>query len=103
MTRINISISDEIIQKVNKYCGLTYSTRSGLILKALENYFPEIEKKILEERRIEAFNGIFKIREKIGNSLKNWNSTEELRNIRNARWMENNRWPDITSKKMKNK
>jgi metal-responsive CopG/Arc/MetJ family transcriptional regulator len=103
MTRINISISDEIIKKVNEYCGLTYTTRSGLILKALENYFPEIEKKILEDRKKEAFEGILKIKDKIGESLKNWNSTEEIRKTRSTRWKEDKRWPDTTSKKQKNK
>ncbi len=101
MTRINISISDEIIDKVNKYCGLVYMTRSGFIVKALENYFPDIEKKILEQKKKEAIEGILKIREEIGINLKGWDSTSEIRKLRDTRWVKNKRWPDSNTKKKK--
>jgi metal-responsive CopG/Arc/MetJ family transcriptional regulator len=101
MTRINISISDEIIDKLNKYCGLVYTTRSGFIVKALENYFPDIEKKILEQKKKEAIEGILKIREEIGINLKGWDSTSEIRKLRDTRWVKNKRWSDSNTKKKK--
>jgi metal-responsive CopG/Arc/MetJ family transcriptional regulator len=51
MVRVNISIPEDTLKKVDKYKQLTSLTRSGLIRKAIEKYFIELESKILEERK----------------------------------------------------
>jgi metal-responsive CopG/Arc/MetJ family transcriptional regulator len=89
MARINISIPDKDLNKVDWYKKLTNSSRSGLIRKAIESYFKELEIKIIEKRKKEAIEDIFKIRDKIGNELEGWDSTGEIRNLRDRNWNDN--------------
>jgi metal-responsive CopG/Arc/MetJ family transcriptional regulator len=86
MARINISIPDKDLDKVDRYKKLTNSTRSGLIRKAIESYFKELEIKILEKSKKEAIQDIFKIRDKIAKELEGWNPTGEIRKLRDRRW-----------------
>lgn len=86
MTRINISLSNEIINKIDKYKEKTHMTRSGFILKAVENFFSDVERKILEDRKKEAVEGILKIREKTAPLFEGWNSTDQIRKLRDSRW-----------------
>lgn len=86
MARINISISDDTLKKVDRYKQLTRLTRSGLIKKAIESYFTELESKIFQERKKEAIKDIIMIRDKIGKELKGWDSTKEIKQLRDSRW-----------------
>jgi len=86
MARINISISENVLKKVDKYKGIANLTRSGLIIEALENYFFQLQNKILEEKKKKAIEGIIQIRGKISDDLKGWNSTEEIKRLRDSRW-----------------
>ncbi len=92
MARFNISLSNDIMNKLDKYKGFTSQTRSGFILKALENYFLEVERKILEDKKKKAIEGIFKIRDEIGFMFEGWDSTTEIRKLRDTRWTGNKRW-----------
>ncbi|MCL4386242.1 MAG: hypothetical protein M1326_08020 [Cyanobacteria bacterium] len=95
MARYNISISSDMMNKVDKYKEFVKLTKSGFISKALENYFMEVEKRILEDKKKKSIEGIIKIREKIGSALKGWDSTAEIRKIRDTRWVKDKRWQDI--------
>jgi metal-responsive CopG/Arc/MetJ family transcriptional regulator len=86
MSRINISISEDVLKKVDKYKEITNLTRSGFIAEALDNYFEQLQSRILEEKKKKAIEGIIQIREKIGDELKGWNSTEEIKRLRDSRW-----------------
>ncbi|MCL5986383.1 MAG: type II toxin-antitoxin system HicB family antitoxin [Actinobacteria bacterium] len=86
MARINISISEDTLKKVDRYKELVNLTRSGLITEALESYFSELQSRILEEKKKKAIEGIIKIREKIGEDLKGWDSTKEIKKLRDSRW-----------------
>ncbi|MBN2072785.1 MAG: type II toxin-antitoxin system HicB family antitoxin [Actinobacteria bacterium] len=86
MARINISLSNEIINKIDRYKEKTRMTRSGFIMKAVENFFPDVERKLLDERKKEAVNGILKIREKTAPLFDGWDSTTEIRKLRDSRW-----------------
>jgi len=88
MTRINISISENILKKVDNYKKYIHISRSGLVVRALENFFVEIENRIREERKNEAVREIIGIREKIGKELAGWDSTAEIRKLRESRWKE---------------
>ena len=85
MARVNISISEDILKKVDKYKGIVNLTRSGLIIVALESYFARLQSRILEEKKKKAIEGVIQIREKISDDLKGWNSTEEIKRLRNSR------------------
>ena len=86
MARVNISISEDILKKVDKYKEIVNLTRSGLIIKALESYFARLQNAILEEKKKKAIEAIIQIREKIGDDLKGWDSTKEIKRLRNSRW-----------------
>jgi len=85
MPRINISIPDDTLEKLDRYRYLIKSTRSGLIKEAVKSYFAGLDSKILEERKKEAIEDIAGIRNRIGGKLKGWDSTGEIRELRNER------------------
>jgi len=86
MARINISISEDALKKVDKYKEIVNLTRSGLIIEALESYFARLHGRILEEKKKKAIEDIIQIREKISDDLRGWNSTEEIKRLRDSRW-----------------
>ncbi len=86
MARINISISEVALKKVDKYKEIVNLTRSGFIMKALENYSALLQDRILEEKKKKAIEDIIQIREEISDDLKGWNSTEEIKRLRANRW-----------------
>ncbi|MCD4746611.1 MAG: type II toxin-antitoxin system HicB family antitoxin [Bacteroidales bacterium] len=86
MARINISISEVALKKVDKYKEIVNLTRSGFIMKALENYSALLQDRILEEKKKKAIEDIIQIREEISDDLKGWNSTEEIKRLRDNRW-----------------
>jgi len=86
MARINISISEDVLKKIDKYKKIVKVTRSGLIIEALENYFTRLQSIILEKKKKKAIEGIIQIREKISDDLKGWDSTEEIKKLRESRW-----------------
>jgi metal-responsive CopG/Arc/MetJ family transcriptional regulator len=86
MSRINISIPEEIIKKVDSYKEIVQTSRSGFILKALENYFTQVERKLLEDKKKNAYEGILHIREMAAPLFKDWDSTSEIRKLRDTRW-----------------
>ncbi len=85
MSRINISIPDDTLKKLDRYRYLINSTRSGLIREAIRSYFTELEGKILEERKKKAVKDIVKMRDKLGEELKGWDSTADIRKLRNEK------------------
>jgi metal-responsive CopG/Arc/MetJ family transcriptional regulator len=86
MARINISIPEEIIKKVDTYKEIVHISRSGFILNALENYFTQVESKLLEDKKKNAYKGILDIREMAAPFFKGWDSTSEIRKLRDTRW-----------------
>ena len=86
MARINISIPEEIINKIDGYKEVVHLSRSGFILKALESYFIEVERKIPEDKKSDAYEGILSIREMAAHFFNGWDSTSEIRKLRDNRW-----------------
>jgi len=86
MARINISIPEEIIKKVDAYKEMVKISRSGFILNALENYFIQVERKLLEDKKKDAYQGILSVREMVSPLFKGWDSTSEIRKLRDTRW-----------------
>ena len=86
MSRINISIPEEIIKKIDSYKEKIQISRSGFILNALENYFSQVERKLLKDKTKDAYEGILRIREMAASLFKGWDSTSEIRKLRDNRW-----------------
>jgi len=86
MARINISIPEEIIKKVDTYKEMVKISRSGFILNALENYFIQVERKLLEDKKKDAYQSILSLREMVSPLFKGWDSTSEIRKLRDTRW-----------------
>ena len=86
MSRINISIPEEIIKKIDSYKEKIPISRSGFILNALENYFSQVERKLLKDKTKDAYEGILRIREMAASLFKGWDSTSEIRKLRDSRW-----------------
>jgi hypothetical protein len=86
MARINISIPEEIIKKIDSYKEIIQISRSGFILNAMENYFIKVESKLLEDKKKNAYEGILDIRAMAAPFFKGWDSTSEIRKLRDTRW-----------------
>lgn len=92
MTRVNISLSEDTLKKIDKYKSKINLSRSAFITKAVENYFFEVEEKIYEERKRKAIEGIRELRKKIGPELAGWDATADIRKLRDTRWAGSSRW-----------
>ena len=99
MSRINISIPEEIIKKIDSYKEKIQISRSGFILNALENYFSEVERKLLKDKTKDAYEGILRIREMAAPLFRGWDSTSEIRKLRDSRWAGDKKWPQENMEK----
>ncbi len=87
MTIINISISSEILDKVNKYKEIVNKNRSEFFTDAAELYFSKIDENIAFEDRKKAVKKLMKINKKIKKEelFKGVDFVEEIRNLRQTR------------------
>lgn len=83
--RINVTLPEEELKKVDAFAQKEGDTRSGLILQALRFFMEEKEREEREEERrtsmMKAASDIRKLREKSGD----WNGVAEIRKWRDAR------------------
>lgn len=86
MTRINISISDDLLKEVDSYRFIIKENRSAFMAKALKNYFVVIDKDTLNKKRKRAIRELKMVREEIGDKLKNWDPVSDIRKLRNSRY-----------------
>ncbi len=59
--------------------------RSAFISEAVSHFFSEIDQKILQEKKSLAAREIEKISQRIGPKLSGWDSTREIRELRENR------------------
>lgn len=87
MAIINISISTELLEKVNKYKKVINKNRSEFFANAVELYFGKIDENIAFENRKKAVKKLMKINEQIKRKglFKDVDFVEEIRNLRQAR------------------
>jgi len=85
ITKINITLSEEELKKIDKFVKKESSTRSGFIREAVKHYMTEVEiseeERKKRERMKKAVTGIRKLRKKAGN----WDGVSEIRKWRDAR------------------
>jgi metal-responsive CopG/Arc/MetJ family transcriptional regulator len=85
MVRINLSISEELLEEVDSYRYLVKENRSAFIAKALNNYFNFLDREVMDRKRKEAIDDIKDSRKKIADKLSGWDSTSDIRKLRESR------------------
>ncbi|MCL4386238.1 MAG: hypothetical protein M1326_08000 [Cyanobacteria bacterium] len=82
MTKILLSVPDEMLEKIDRYKDRKKIKRNQFLINAVENYFQTLWEEDYFERKKIAFERIQKIRQKIG--IKDWDPVAEIRNIRES-------------------
>lgn len=84
ITKINITLSEEDLKKIDKFAKRESFTRSGFIREAVKHYMTEVEMSEEERKRRERIKkaaiGIRQLRKKAGN----WDGVSEIRKWRDA-------------------
>ncbi len=78
MSKINISLDNKFLKKLDRYSYQEDKTRSGFIREAVENYIVDIEKnRDLEEkkRKVKEAKSFFR---KLAEKNKGWNGVSEI-------------------------
>ena len=65
MARINISIPDDFLSEIDHYKKIKKVNRSQFLADAAKEYFSIIEDRLASEKRIKAWERLFKTREEI--------------------------------------
>lgn len=86
MAKINISISENILEEIEKKRKEKHLTRSGFLRRAFESYLRTLEEEKEEEEKKRGIEKAIKIQDEIREKLGKWDSTQTLR-----RWRENRR------------
>ena len=82
--KINITLSEEDLKKIDEFVKRESFTRSGFIREAVKSYIAKVEAEEEERKRRErmkrAVAGIRQLRKKAGN----WNGVSEIRKWRDT-------------------
>lgn len=74
VVKINVSMPEDVLQKLDRAASEIKSSRSSLLTRAVEHFLLEMEEAKKQERRGQAAENIFRIAEKIGP----WDGTAEI-------------------------
>jgi len=87
MVVINISITEELLEEVEKYRKMLKKNRSEFFKEAAELYFKKINTEMAYEKRLEAFRDLIRIGEEMKKKgvFKGVDVVEEIRNMRKER------------------
>ncbi|MCL4377398.1 MAG: type II toxin-antitoxin system HicB family antitoxin [Actinobacteria bacterium] len=88
MAIINISISEDIIKKIDNYKKIIQKNRSEFFADAVRLYFKQVEEYIAFEKRKEAIRHLMKIGERLqkeGVFKEDFDTAEEIRKLRQER------------------
>jgi len=82
MAKINISLNNDFLKKLDEYSGRQDKTRSGFIREAVESYIAGIEMdKKLEERKKKIRQARYFFRE-LAKKNKDWDGVKEINKYR---------------------
>ncbi|MCL4384711.1 MAG: hypothetical protein M1479_04265 [Actinobacteria bacterium] len=85
MSKILLSIPDEMLEKIDKYKDIKKIKRNKLIIEAIENYFNSLWEEEYFERKKKAFESIKKTRDYIMSlGIKDWDPVGEIRKFRDS-------------------
>lgn len=81
MTKVNVSISDDVLRELDRAAREAHSSRSAFLTEAVKHYLEEKEEEKQTERRSQAAATIRQIAEELGP----WDGTKEILRWRDAR------------------
>ena len=87
MARINISVPDSFLSKIDQYKKIRKVNRSQFLISAAAAYFSIIDDQEAYERRVRGMESLLKTREEISGYFKgkNIDVVEEIRKMREER------------------
>ena len=87
MAVINISITEDLLEKVNNYKKIIKKNRSEFFADAVKSYFNQVEEYIDFEERKKAIKRLMALGERLWKEgvFKNINAVEDLRRLRQER------------------
>ncbi len=85
MAKINISISEDILEEIERKRREKHLTRSGFLRKAFESYLHALEEEKQEEEKRRGIEKAIKLQDEIRAKIGKWDSTQALRKWREAR------------------
>jgi metal-responsive CopG/Arc/MetJ family transcriptional regulator len=88
MAVINISIPQELIEKVDSYKKIVKKNRSEFFADAVKEYFNKVEEYIAHKRQIKAIKGLIEIGKQMqrdGVFKEDFDVVEEIRRLRQER------------------
>lgn len=85
MSKVNISISDEILDEIDKIKKEEGTTRSELLRKAFKTYLDVLREKKKEEKKRKGIEKAIQLQDEIRKAIGKWDSIEDLRRWREAR------------------
>lgn len=85
MAKINISVSDEILEEIERKRKERHLTRSGFLKKAFESYLNLLEEEKREEEKKRGIETAVRLQDEIREKIGKWDSSRVLRKWRDAR------------------
>ncbi len=87
MARINISVPDSFLSKIDQYKKISNVNRSQFLINAAVEYFSIIDDQEAYEKRVRGMESLLKTREEISGYFKgkNIDVVEEIRKMREER------------------
>ncbi len=88
MAVINISLPEDILQKVDNYKKIIQKNRSEFFAEAVKSYFCKVEEYIAFENRKKAIKNLMEIGEKLqkeGAFKEDFDPVEEIKKLRQER------------------
>jgi len=85
MSKVNISISDEILDEIDKIRKEKGITRSEFLRKAFKTYLEVLTEEKKEENKRKGIEKAIQLQDEIRKAIGKWDSTEDLRKWREAR------------------
>lgn len=85
MSKVNISVSDDILEEVDKIRKEKGMTRSEFLRRAFKTYLEVIAEEKKEERKRKGIEKAIQLQDEVRKVIGKWDSTGELRKWREAR------------------
>lgn len=85
MAKINISISEDILEVIEKKRREKHLTRSAFLRNAFKSYLHILEQEKEEEEKKAGIERAIKLQDEIRKKIGKWDSTQALRRWREAR------------------
>lgn len=85
MSKVNISISNEILEEIDKIKKEKGITRSEFLRKAFKTYLEVLTEEKKKEKKRKGIEKAIQLQDEVREAIGKWDSLEELRKWREAR------------------